>query len=361
LGNTGDAKALLQLLGRELHALLKPQSTVIYGRDGDRYAALFVAGRAVAADLPADGPVVATLRRKPAVCAAGELAGPGNRSSDPFARAALEVVNAAVIFPIAGANEPLSTFLSLGPKRSGDLYTSSEVHLLRALADRAAIELQRFGEQQLLEQSRVMQEAMRRYVPGAVADQIARGDELEVGERDVTVLFVDLRGYTSMTENSRPEAIFSTVNRYTRAVSERVCDAGGTVVEFNGDGMMAVFGAPEALPDKERAALRAARRIAAEVEGLEHESRPLAVGIGIATGRGYVGNIQAADRLIWSAIGVTTNLAARLQLLTRELGVTVLIDAATHAALGAEGERFRPFEGIAVRGRSERIDVFGIR
>jgi adenylate cyclase len=259
-----------------------------------------------------------------------------------------------------GTNGALTALVSLGPKRSRDLYTGSEIHLLRAVADRAALELQRFDARQFREESRVLHEAMRRYVPGAIAERIEHGDALEAGEREVSVLFVDVRGFTALSEGSRSQDIFSTINRYTRLVSELVRDSGGTVVEFNGDGMMAVFGAPAELPDKERAAVRAGRRIASAVGRIEHDGRSLSVGVGIATGLDFVGNIQAADRSIWSAIGVTTNLAARLQALTRDLDASLIIDAPTHAVLGDEGQRFRRLEQIAIRGLSERIDVFAL-
>ena len=361
LSGAGDARTLVRELGHALHERVRPESTVIYGRDGEHYTALFVEGRGVAAELPASGPVLATLRAhcRP-LCLAGQLAGRRPAACDPFTTATLSVLNAAVVLPILDAEGGLAALVALGPKRSGDLYTESELHLLRAVADRAALELRHFEEQQFREESRAMQAAMRRYVPGAVAEQIERGGALETGEREVTVLFVDVRGYTALSEGSAAQEVFSTINRYTRAVSELVRDAGGTVVEFNGDGMMAVFGAPEELADKELAAVRSGRRIAQEVEEIEHAGRRLSVGVGIATGPAFVGNIQAADRMIWSAIGNTTNLAARLQAMTRDLDASVVIDPATHAALGGEGRGFRRIEQIAIRGRSERLDVFAL-
>jgi class 3 adenylate cyclase len=135
------------------------------------------------------------------------------------------------------------------------------------------------------------------------------------------------------------------------------------VVEFNGDGLMTVFGAPRALADKERAAVRAARAIAlqvpalalADAAGREHR---LHVGIGVATGPGYVGNVRAVDRSIWVALGNTTNLAARLERMTREIGASVVIDVETHKAAGDAAADFAARPGQVVRGRSELQDVF---
>jgi len=89
-----------------------------------------------------------------------------------------------------------------------------------------------------------MGEALRRYVPHAVAARLTRASPIEGGERDVAVLFVDIRGYTSYSEQRAAGAVFSVVNRYTAALSAVIQRRGGTVVEFLGDGLMAVFGRP---------------------------------------------------------------------------------------------------------------------
>ncbi len=208
-----------------------------------------------------------------------------------------------------------------------------------------------------------MQEQLRRYVPGAVAEQLASGAELTTGEREVSVLFVDIRGYTSFSETRRAEEIFSTVNRYTETVSQIVQKHAGSVVEFNGDGMMAVFGAPRELAHKERAAVEAGYEIveavgALPVEDQEGRRTKLSVGVGIATGEAFVGNIQAVDRMIWTAIGNTTNLAARLQSLTRDLDAAMVIDLATWRAAGEVASDFERREAVPIRGRRHSEDVY---
>jgi len=133
------------------------------------------------------------------------------------------------------------------------------------------------------------------------------------------------------------------------------------VVEFNGDGMMAIFGAPSPLPAKEEAAVHAGREIGPAVAALPREATgntPLSVGVGIATGEAFVGNIQAADRTIWTAIGDCVNLAARLQNLTRDLRAAMVIDAATREALGDSVADLKKHEGLRVRGRAEPQDVY---
>ena len=99
--------------------------------------------------------------------------------------------------------------------------------------------------------------ALRQYVPAALTERVAHGHGVDCGEQEVTVMFVDLHGYTAFSDNLEPEAVFSFISRFTQAVSQVICDQGGFVSEFSGDGMMAVFGAPLEHTHKERAALRA--------------------------------------------------------------------------------------------------------
>jgi class 3 adenylate cyclase len=115
------------------------------------------------------------------------------------------------------------------------------------------------------------------------------------------------------------------------------------------------------LPGKERAAVAAALAIRSRVRslriGAEGGAR-LDVGVGVATGPAYVGSIQAADRAIWSALGNTTNLAARLQALTRERGAAVMLDEVTRRAAGSEARDFRSIGIVPIRGRSVPIEAF---
>jgi adenylate cyclase len=175
-------------------------------------------------------------------------------------------------------------------------------------------------------------------------------------------MFVDIRGYTGYAEERNPEEIFSILNRYTEIVSTIVGKHGGSLVEFSGDGIMAVFGAPQELPEKEQAALNAARALSAAMAGLDlgpdSGSESFEVGIGIATGEALVGNIRSVDRLIWSAIGNTTNLAARLQALSRDMDAGIVIDGATQRATPDDTSDFVHHPRVRIRGRREISEVY---
>ena len=359
LSGSEKPSELIETLGTKLDALLAPTCTVIYAAAGDELAPVFVRGPAAAPGFGLEKGLVLVLAAEHGVVTVPpRRRHPFWQALDAEEASALEAMGAALLVPL----EPRGVcagFICLGEKRSGDVYTAQDRALLASIAAKASDELVRFHELELRAAERQMNARLRRYVPGAIAEELERGGALAPGEREVTVLFVDVRGYSSFAEPIAPAQIFEAVSAYTQAVSEEIRAASGTVVEFNGDGMMAVFGAPEELAEKERAALLAALAIRRRVRTLrfDFDARGLDVGIGIATGPAYVGSIQAVDRAIWSALGNTTNLAARLQGLTREQGASVAIDEATFRGAGAAARALRSLGIVPIRGRRP-LEVF---
>jgi class 3 adenylate cyclase len=359
LSGSEKPSELIETLGTKLDALLAPTCTVIYAAAGDELAPVFVRGPAAAPGFGLEKGLALVLAAEHGVVTVPpRRRHPFWQALDAEEASALDAMGAALLVPL----EPRGVcagFICLGEKRSGDVYTAQDRALLASIAAKASDELVRFHELELREAERQMNARLRRYVPGAIAEELERGGALAPGEREVTVLFVDVRGYSSFAEPIAPAQIFEAVSAYTQAVSEEIRAASGTVVEFNGDGMMAVFGAPEELAEKERAALLAALAIRRRVRALrfDFDARGLDVGIGIATGPAYVGSIQAVDRAIWSALGNTTNLAARLQGLTREQGASVAIDEATFRGAGAAARAFRSLGIVPIRGRRP-LEVF---
>jgi class 3 adenylate cyclase len=347
LSGCRGVEELVKRAGEGIDALLHPESLATYGRAGDAFTPLFVRGRAAPLAFERASTLAQVLEAKAAPLFAGA------ERIDPFERAALETLGAEVVVPVLRDGE-LVAFTCLAGKRSGDIYTATDLERLGSLAERCADVLAQLDADAVARDARELQSALRRYVPGAVAEKVVRGEELAPGEREVTVLFVDLRGYTRMAEALRPEDVFATLNEHTERVSRLVQESGGTVVEFNGDGMMVVFGAPEPLPRKELHAVEAARRI------VDSMPKTLAVSVGVATGSAFVGSIRATDRFIWTAVGSTTNLASRLQSLTRELGAAIAIDETTRERAGYVCSDFLRHPDVAIRGRTGRFDVFAL-
>lgn len=355
--------AVFELLGARLSDVLGLTRCAVYARDGEAFTPVFARGPGLPAGFDADGMLAGLLaEERDPVSDAKWSRWVRRRLVRGADRAAIEAIDARVLLPIH-RGEDLEAVVCLGEKGSGDVYTPTDLALLDGLRDRTAVELLRFDEASLRAAQQVLHERLRSYVPEAVAGEIASGAPLPPSEREVSVLFCDIRGYTAFSEGRSPDEVFRVVNRYTASVSAVVRRFGGSVVEFHGDGLMAVFGAPRDLPDKERAAVEAARSIIETVQSLdfadEASSEPirLSVAVGVATGPAFVGDIQAVDRRIWAALGSTTNLAARLQVLSRDLEADIVLDARTRARADEVAAGFEMRRSIEIRGFAEPVDV----
>ena len=326
---------------------LRLDAALVYLEADDVYAPVFVRGRTAVAPLPRGGALIAALEQGSRVVAddAGTL--------DPFERAVLETLDVPLVLPIWGQGR-LAGLLALGHKRSGDVFTSTERALLATVADKVASELKRFDQAERLAASDRLQAALRQYVAPGIAERLGRGEAVELGEREVSVLFSDLREYTAWAQGRPLAELHATVNRYAEAVARIVREHAGTVVDFAGDGMMAVFGAPDEIAGKERAAVAAARRIVETVRALA----VLSPGVGVATGPAWLGTVQAGGQLHWSALGDTTNLASRLQGLTRELDAWIVLDEPTWRRAGEEGRTFEARGATPIRGREAPEPVY---
>jgi class 3 adenylate cyclase len=361
ISTCADMQELTRLVGEQLDVLLRPASAILYSRTGEVFTPLVVRGRTAPPAFAAQSNLIATLQERTTPLAAERWTERRSAALNPFERAALETLDVAVLMPIR-RGLALVAFECLGPKRSGDIYTPTDLALLGAVAGKISDRLLSLDATAVADQARSMQEALRRYVPGAVAQRVVGGQNVTAEEREVTVLFVDIRGYTGFSEPREAEEIFHTVNRYTDTVSQLVQARGGVVVEFHGDGMLAVFGAPDEVPMKERTAVEAARAVVAAVAELPRPGAgaALSVGVGIATGPAFVGNIQAADRFIWTVIGNTVNLAARLQSLTRDLDAAVAIDDTTFRRATRACADFVRHSDLAIRGRTQLETVHAL-
>ncbi len=190
-----------------------------------------------------------------------------------------------------------------------------------------------------------------RHVGTTVAQQALRtGVSLGGEERTVAALFVDIAGSTSLVRRTGPEEMVGLLNRFFAVVVDTVEDEGGLVNKFEGDAALCVFGAPSDHPDPAGAALRAARRICDAVA----EAGEVDVGVGVACGRVWAGQVGAASRLEYTVIGDPVNEAARLTELAKDHpGRAVAGEATVRSAAPGERDRWRPDRTVTLRGRDE--------
>lgn len=200
-----------------------------------------------------------------------------------------------------------------------------------------------------------------------IAAQLMRdGAALGGEEREVTILFADLRGFTSLSENLSPRDLIELLNDYLERMSAEIERQGGVIDKFIGDAIMAVFGAPLKQEGDADHALQSALAMERALGKLNLElaatGRPqLGIGIGINTARVVAGNIGSHRRLNYSVIGDGVNVAARLEALTRTPAyhTNILVSAAT---INAAREKYsaRDLGSVNVKGRQEPITIFAL-
>jgi len=199
--------------------------------------------------------------------------------------------------------------------------------------------------------------------PATTTRVIGRGADNHQGqEREIVVLFADLRGFTALSEQRLPYDVVFLLNRYFAAMGPAITKAGGYVDKFVGDGVMALFGLDTGPGEASRAALAAARNMADALaklnQGLEHDlPEPLRMGIGLHGGQAIVGNMGYGETSGLTAVGDVVNTASRLEAATKAFGVQLVASQAVMQAAGVPGELFETRE-IDVRGRQESLIVY---
>lgn len=210
-----------------------------------------------------------------------------------------------------------------------------------------------------------------RFVPPGVVDEVlaSADDDLRLAgvERVCTVMFSDLRGFTQFSESEPVERVIAVVNHYLNEMTQAILDAGGTLIAYMGDGIMAVFGAPLEQDDHADRALRAARemigpRLAAFNAWLTDEGHPsaLRMGVGLNTGPVMCGNVGADQRVEYTAIGDTTNTASRLEGMTKGSAHMLYVAEATRDAMHDVPDDLHFVDELEIRGREAKMRVYSI-
>jgi len=216
-------------------------------------------------------------------------------------------------------------------------------------------------------QARVLRGVLGQYLSPAVVAHVTRDpDSLKLGgdQREMTVMFSDLRGFTSFSEQLDPETLVQLLNEYLTIMSDVIFKYEGTIDKYMGDAIMAFWGAPQHQPDHATLACRAALEMVSALEALnarwaEQGRPPLAMGIGINTGEMKVGNMGSNSRFDYTVLGDSVNLASRLEGLNKEYGTTLIVSKATlDETSGAFHDRF--LDLVAVKGKKEPVEVFEI-
>ncbi|UCB48614.1 MAG: adenylate/guanylate cyclase domain-containing protein [Deltaproteobacteria bacterium] len=216
-----------------------------------------------------------------------------------------------------------------------------------------------------LKEREFIKETFGKYVAQEVRDEVLSGRVPLDGEmKEVTILFADLQDFTPMTESHDPKFVVKIMNSYFEEMADAIQQEGGLVLQFLGDEIYAVFGAPISRADHPERAFRAA--VAMNQRLVDLNSRfsiqgwpTLRHGIGIHTGEAVAANIGSPDRLSYLLMGDTVNLASRLQGLTKDMGEEIIISEATRVRL-EDDFPLKRLPAVKVKGKSKPVEIFAL-
>jgi adenylate cyclase len=195
------------------------------------------------------------------------------------------------------------------------------------------------------------------YVDPEVAERVLEeGELLEGQEREVTVMFVDVRDFTERAEGSSARETVRFLNEFFDIVVPCLLEHGGHANKFLGDGVLAVFGAPDRLPDHADRAVRAAQAVAGAVRG--RYGGDVGIGVGISSGPVVVGSVGGGGRLEFAVIGDPVNVAARVEAITRETGDVILFTEATRSLLNEKESGVEARGEAQLRGIAEPVALY---
>jgi len=215
-------------------------------------------------------------------------------------------------------------------------------------------------------EKRYLKLAFQHYVPPAVVDGLVAGaDRLRLGgeKRELTVLFSDIRGFTSLSEAMDPEALVALMNEYFTAMTEKVFEHGGSLDKYIGDAIMAIYGAPLAAPRHPFLACRSALEMLDVLDELQKHWQgrglpPIGIGVGINTGPMIVGNMGSHDRFNYTVVGDAVNTASRIESLNKTYGTSILIAENTYELVKGEFPCVREVDVVRPRGRQQLVKIY---
>ncbi len=353
---TGDARELLPAVveNARLPARLKTLTL-----SGGRYVTLFKTQEL----LGGDSPVTVVLQRP----LASELAAARELENIVLliSLAALAAATLAALWISRGVSQPVQQLAAYTRHVAAGDYTR-RINLDRG--DELGQLATAFNQMTagLAERDQV-RDLLGKVVSPEIASQLLHsGVQLGGEEREVTILFSDLRDFTTMSEKMAPTDMLALLNRYLDRMSSIIEKHGGVIDKYIGDAIMALFGAPVADADAPGKAIAAAREMAAALESLNRElvaeGRPvLAFGIGINTARVVAGNMGSKTRLNYTVIGDGVNLASRLEGLTKDpaYATHILVSGATLRAM-KNPPPARELGEVKVKGKAEAVKIFAL-
>jgi adenylate cyclase len=275
-------------------------------------------------------------------------------------------LRSAMCAPLVG-KEQLFGVLYVDNLEKASAFTQDELNVFALVAAQAGAAVDNAMAHEKIAQQSLQRSALERFLSPEVVEMVVANPDIRLGgvNQEVTVMFADIRGFTTMSETMEPGRVVEILNEYFTRVTDVIFDNGGTLDKYIGDAVMAVFGAPISKGNDAAAAVNSAMQIQRLLVELNRDAAArewpeLRVGIGINTGNAIAGNIGSPRRLDYTVVGDAVNTAQRL--MTNAGGGQILISESTAKKLGKTGKTIdlERLPELKVKGRSEAVPVFRV-
>jgi adenylate cyclase len=278
----------------------------------------------------------------------------------------MQSVRSAMCTPLMASAEEVLGILYVDSLTATEAFSDEDLQFLIGFSGIVAATLHRLRDSERMRREAVVRSNFERYFAPNVAAQIAQQQEgaRPVGEkRPITILFSDIRGFTTMSESMTPDAIAQLLSEYFTEMVEVIFEHGGTLDKFVGDAILALWGAPIAHDDDADGAMRAASDMQRSIEALNAKwaaaGRPtIGVGIGINYGEVFAGNIGSQRRLEYTVIGDAVNVASRL--CTQAGAGEILLTEPFYQRLTTSLEVER-IDAMPLKGRAQPIAIYRVK
>jgi len=272
-------------------------------------------------------------------------------------------LRSAMCAPLLGTNR-LFGILYVDNMERASAFTQEELNVFAMVAAQAGAAIDNAVAHQRIAEQSLQRSALERFLSPEVAAMVVANPDIKLGgvSQEVTVMFVDIRGFTAMSENMEASRVVEILNEYFTRVTDVIFDHGGTLDKYMGDAVLALFGAPISKRNDAANAVNSAIQIQRLLVELNRDAAArqwpeLRVGIGINTGSVIAGNIGSPRRLDYTVVGDAVNTASRL--MSNAEGGQILISKSTASAIGEGFDQTR-LPALKVKGRSEPVQVFSV-
>ncbi len=247
-------------------------------------------------------------------------------------------------------------------------FTEEDLDLLTALANFAAVAIERAQLAEKIEQERKIRSKMERYHSPAVIDEIVKGviaaDETEIRTADVSILFADISGFTTVSETKKPEEVAEFLSNFFTAAVDAIFAYGGTLDKFIGDAVMAFFGAPIPQEDHADRAILAGLMMQERIDRWNEERAttglpPVRIRVGINSGPAVVGNVGTEKRVDYTVLGTSVNIASRLESGVAKPGQLVISQNTLDRVVGSFDTE--PLGEFALKGLQQKMPVYAVK